>query len=51
MIKQIIENNTMKLDFFMHSAEVEAFGTTTYSFAETLEEAEFNVEIHTASSS
>ena len=51
MIKQIIENNTIKLDFFMHSDEVEAFCTTRYSFAETLEEAEFNVEIHTASSS
>ena len=35
----------------MHSAEVEALGTTTYSFAETLQEAEFNVEMHTESSS
>ena len=51
MIKQIIENNAIKLDFFMYSAEVKAFGTTTYSFTETLEEAEFNVEMHTESSS
>ena len=51
MIKQIIEKNTIKLDFFVHSAEVEAFGTTIYSSAETLEDAQLNVEMHTESSS
>ena len=50
-IKQIIKNNTIKFDFFEHSAEVEAFGNTTYSSTETLKDAEFNVEMHTESSS
>ena len=51
MIKQIIENNTIKLDFFVHSAEVETFGTTTYSSAKTIEDTELIVEMYTELSS
>ena len=51
MIKRIFEKNTIKLDFFAHSAELEAFGTKTYSSAETLEDAEFEIEIYTELSS